>query len=102
MILENSFGQPEPGWRREYLEQGLWIAQETEQVDRNDRLRARGDSSRHIRNVDVKAFAIDVCENDFCADSVNGFRRRDVRERRGDDLVSGADFQRAQREDERV
>ena len=74
----------------------------TKQMHRNDRFRAPGDSARHLFGIEVERARGDVGKYNPRPHLVNGFRRRNVSERRGDDFVARPNPQRAQGECQRV
>ena len=74
------------------------VGGEAEDVDGQDRRRARRDRGRRGRRVEVQRARVDVGEDRPRALVDRGVRARDERERRRDDLVAVAHADRAQRE----
>ena len=84
--------------RRQIVEGGRLA----KKVDRDDRLRPRGDAPGDLGRIERETARIDVGEDHAGADLMDALGRRDVGERRGDDLVARTDVEGAERERERV
>ena len=69
-------------------------------MDRNDRLRSRGDRGGSLSRVDIERRRIDIDEHGACAEPLDRTGRGEERVGRRDDLVASFDVERHQREQE--
>ncbi len=84
------------------LAYGVGVGGEAEEVDRHDRFGARRDRRLDRVGVDAERVGTDVDEHGLGSGLSDRLGRRVEGERYGDDLVAGADAQRAERDREAV
>jgi hypothetical protein len=74
----------------------------SKQMNGDDRSGAGRDLPRHVRRIEIEGARVDVGEHQRRAHLMNGLRRRDVGEWRGDDLIARAEVEGAQRQGQGV